>query len=329
MLIILEGPDCTAKSTLADRIAEVVKRAEPDADVTLFHRGPPSAHPLDEYVAPLLDYRPGTGRHVVCDRWHVGESVYPGLLNRHTDMTEDVRLYVEMFLRSRGALLVLCRAPDDFITECGVARGEPELIVETLIAAARLFDAYGARTALPLVVVDAVNDVLDAPDDDLSIAEKIVALANDEDWRTEYLNRFTTYVGPPRPHMLLLGDRRGPASTELTHYGQWPAFAPRPSTSGSWLLTTLQVRELTVPIDSLVLSNVGIANACDVDDPRELWDALGQPETVALGVNAHRALRNARVVYRRVPHPQWARRFKFNDRRGYLDALMRGATIHM
>lgn len=326
MLIVIEGPDCTAKSTLAERIVEVIKRAEPDADVTLFHRGPPSAHPLDEYVAPLLDYRPGTGRHVVCDRWHVGETIYPALYGRWTDMTEDVKLYVELFLRSRGALVVLCHAPDEFIVECGIARGESEHTVAALVAASRQFVRYFGQTTLPTVPVNALDDILDAPDDDLSIAEKIVALANDEDWFTEHLNPFTTYVGPPRPLLLLLGDRRGPASTELTHYGQWPAFVPRGSTSGSWLFTTLQARLLTVPADGVLLGNVGLANACDVDDPRELWVALDRPEVVALGVNAHRALRSARVPYRRVPHPQYYRRFHHHQRREYLDQLVDRAT---
>lgn len=320
-MIVIEGPDCTAKSTLADRITEVIKRAEPNADVTLFHRGPPSAHPLDEYVAPLLDYRPRTGRHVVCDRWHVGETIYPALFDRWTDMTEDVRWYVELFLRSRGALLVLCRAPDAFLVECGVARDEPSRTVETLVAAAHGFNAYAARTALPLVVVDAIDDVLDAPDDDLTVAERIVALANDEDWFTEHLNPFTTYVGPPRPHLLLLGDRRGPASTELTHYGQWPAFVPRASTSGAWLLSTLLIEELSVPTHGLLTGNVGIANACDVDDPAALWRALDEPEVVALGVNAHRALRRSHVPYRRVAHPQYYRRFRHNDRRAYFSQI--------
>lgn len=325
MLIILEGPDCAGKTTFAERIAAAIRHSEPDSDVTLFHRGPPQVHPLDEYVAPLLDYRPETGRHVVCDRWHVGETVYPALFDRHTDMTEDVLLYVEKFLQSRGALLVLCVAEPARLVDCALAR-DNQRDARTVTSALVSFNRYAtSRTQLPVLTVD-VSDP-DGPDVE-SAVDHVVALANDNDWHTDHLNPFTTYVGPGQPSLLLFGDRRGPVSTELTHYGQWPAFVPRSSTSGAWLFTTLLVETLRVPAHRLLLNQVGVANACDVDDPYALWSALGKPETVALGVNAHRELRAAGVEYRRVSHPQYYRRFRHNERRAYFDALFNSQEIN-
>lgn len=328
MLIILEGPDCAGKTTFAERITAAIKHAEPDGDVTLFHRGPPQVHPLDEYVTPLLDYRPGIGRHVVCDRWHVGELIYPQLVERHTDMTTDVELYVEKFLQSRGALLVYCDATDDHLNACYDARTATTTATafdRVATAARTLYRRYvTSRTQLPTLTVDVSNPerVTDAD------VEHVLALANDDDWHAEDLNPFTTYVGPSRPSLLLFGDRRGPASVDLSHYAQWPAFVPRPSTSGSWLFTTMTIEQLRVPAHRLLLNQIGIANACDVDDPFELWTTLGKPETVALGINAHRALRTAGVDYRRVPHPQYYRRFKHNDRRQYFDALFTNQEIN-
>lgn len=317
MLIILEGPDCAGKTTFAERIVNAIKRAEPDSDVTLFHRGPPQVHPLDEYVAPLLDYRPATNRHVVCDRWHVGETIYPALFDRRTDMTEDVLLYVEKFLRSRGALLVLCVAEPARLVDCALARDD-QRDARTVTSALDSFNRYAtSRTQLPTLTLD-VSDPDRVTDADVA---DVVDYAIDEEYLAEPLNPFTTYVGPHRPQLLLFGDRRGPASVDLSHYAQWPAFVPRPSTSGSWLFTTLLLDELRVPSHRLLLNQVGIANACDVDDPYELWSTLGKPEAVALGINAHRALRAAHVEYRRVPHPQYYRRFKHTHRSEYFDAL--------
>jgi hypothetical protein len=318
MLIILEGPDCAGKTTFAERLAVAIQHAEPDSDVTLFHRGPPQVHPLDEYVAPLLDYRPGTNRHVVCDRWHVGESIYPALFDRHTDMTADVELYVELFLRSRGALLVYCDATDEHLTACGVARGANATAFDAIATdAARLYRRYVTRTLLPSLTVN-VSDPTRVGDADVA---DVVDFAIDEEYLAEPLNPFTTYIGPHRPQLLLFGDRRGPASVDLSHYAQWPAFVPRPSTSGCWLLTTLLIDELRVPSHRLLLNQVGIANACDVDDPFELWSTLGKPETIALGTHAHRMLDDLGVAHRHIAHPQYYRRFKHNDRRDYFNAV--------
>jgi hypothetical protein len=319
LLIILEGADCAGKSTLAGRLLTAIRHAEPNADVRYLHSGPPVEHPLTEYVEPLLDYRPGTDVHYVLDRWHVGESVYPQVLGRDTDMTEDVRLYVELFLRSRGALLVYCTADRRLLEACGRARGDADDEVRRVVATRDAFDRVVTRSLLPNLAVDvsdpdrsnyhdAVENVLDA------------AEWHDRDARP--LSPYVTYVGPPRPSLLLVGDRRGTPSHDVREFGSWPAFSPVPGTSGSYLLTTLVMDELTVPTHGLTLRDVGVVNACDVDDVGNLWRTLGRPDAVGLGVNARRELRSAHVQHRSATHPQYQRRFRHHDRRAYLETLL-------
>lgn len=317
MLIILDGPDCAGKSSFAARLADALRHAEPDAKVTLLHRGPPDGrHALDEYVTPLLDYRPERDEHVICDRWHLGEWVYPRVLDRPSTLDAAVFAYVELFLRSRGAFQVICTAPSQYLHDCGVARGDDRTELDRIDETSVQFAAAATRTALPTVHLDVTSG---ATDDQL---DRVIGYANDEAWHAEPLSNLVTYVGAARPTRLLLGDRRGPATTPLESHGSWPAFVPRASTSGYYLLRTLTSEPLRVRTHGTLLATVGVANACDVDDPRQLWETLGQPLVTALGVNAQRALRRAHVPHSEAVHPQYQRRFLHHAHDAYLDQLL-------
>lgn len=317
-LIIIEGADCAGKTTLAGNVVDVLRATYPDDHVTYLHAGVPQEPPLDEYVEPLLDYRPGTGRHVVCDRWHVGESVYPAVLGRPTQLTPSVRWYVEAFLRSRGALLVYCKATAGHLVECGVARDDPADEVDRVPATVREFDRAVASSSLPVNVFDVTRPV---PDYQRQVALEVVARSTFHASRAEVVNPFVTYVGPSRPALLLVGDRRG-IDGEPSDWGLWPAFAPRPATSGDYLLTTLTSTELRVADHGLTVGDVGLVNANDVDDVRACWDAVGRPPVVVLGRQAERTLRALDVPHRAAAHPQYARRFHYHRRERYLAQLL-------
>lgn len=316
-LVILEGLDCAGKTTLAGRIIDRLRTEEPDAAVGYRHAGPPEHHPLDEYVEPLLSYRPGTGQHVVCDRWHLGESVYPTLLGRHTDLTEDVRAYVELFLRARGAILVYCEASYDYLRDCGVSRGDAQDELARIFDTQQLFRRRLTESNVPVMIVGATAD----EDVELAVSQ-VLSVARQREQSALPVAPFTTYVGDPRPLLLLVGDRRGTPTHDLDEFDDWPAFVPYASTSGSYLLTTLTSTQLRVPEHGVQLRDVALVNANDVDDVRDVWDAVGRPLVAGLGVNAGAALRRANVPYRSVPHPQYWRRFRHNDRVEYLDRLL-------
>jgi len=319
LLIILEGPDCSGKSTLAGRLVAALRHAEPDADVRYLHSGPPDGHPLEEYVEPLLDYRPGTGVHYVCDRWHVGESVYPQVRDRPTALTSAVRTYVELFLQSRGAVLVYCKASYDYLRGCGLTRGDAADELRRIHDTQLSFDHHVVSSLVPKMIVDATDEF--APNHEHTV-DQVLTVAADCDRAARPLVPFVTYVGPPRPSLLLVGDRRGTPRHDFTEFGRWPAFAPMPSTSGAYLMTTLTSEALRVPTHGVQLHDVGLVNACDVDDVGACWETLGRPTTVGLGVNARRALRTAHVPHRSAVHPQYQRRFLHHSRTTYLRQLL-------
>lgn len=299
MLIILEGPDGAGKSTLAAAIVEHLEARDSESVIELLHRGAPapSAHPLDEYVAPLLDYRPRTRRHVICDRWHLGEYVYPRVLGRETKMDDAVFSYVEAFLASRGALVVRVEPSDDTIAANLTARVESggKLGITPPLAAIR--HLYGETYRRSWTVSYRLTCAFDPH----KVARTVTALAETESHRAAGVNDFVTYVGPPTATRLLVGDVRG---TEVVSGDNRAAFMPYPSTSGHYLFRALALILYGVAPD------FGLVNVNDADDIGAVIRHLGpDASVVALGNRAHETLRRLNVPHGVVPHPQWWRRF--------------------
>lgn len=311
MLIIIEGPDCARKSTLANLLAEQIRIRTRSPHVAVLHRGPPTAHPLDEYVTPLLGYRHSQDRHLVCDRWHLGELVYPAIFNRPTRCDDAVFRYVELFLQSRGAYLVVVTPEVDELRDCLVRRGDDPGELARVEAVREGFISVATRTALPMTWLK--DETLTG-----DVVWWIIDEASAAATRATPLDNYVTYVGPRWPQRLLVGDVRktGTEPGDLR-----PAFMPYPATSGHYLLRAL---------GNVAPDAVGLVNGCDVDDVAVLWDALHKPQIVTLGRNAQRATRRQldryhwagpTVIPIEVPHPQWQRRFNYHNLDDYRVAM--------
>lgn len=293
MLIIVEGPDGAGKTTFVERLRDRIEHRHcAPGTVDTLHARLPKSHPLDEYERPLLGYRQWFGRHIICDRWHWGESVYPHVLRRPTQYDLPVRRHVELFLRSCGAVVAYLTTPWEMASARVAVRGDDYVHPSQLRWLKYEYDNVARRTLLPVCKVPSNFHA-----DDL---DAVIDTARHYERHTQRLRAFTTYVGSADPEVLLLGDvrhefrrgrRPGPGFNE-----HWPAFGPLPATSGYYLLKHLRtVRKL------------GLANACDVDDWHELWQALNKPPIVTLGVEATR--RVDRIDFGSAPHPQYMRRF--------------------
>lgn len=314
MLLLLEGPDGAGKSTLAQRLASAIDgRRPPDTSLLVRHKGPPLDHPLIEYVEPLLSYVPDGTQHVICDRWHVGESVYPSVFNRSTQLDYPVRAWIELFLASRGALLVYVRRDVDILEDVARRRGDDPTAVAQLRPALNAFDREVNRSLLPAIMVGETIS-----DEDLS---ELLYAARQRQAAVAHLVDAVTYVGGPQPRLLLVGDQRG-ASRYPEEYGRWPAFAPFPATSGHYLLRALTIEALSVRANGLTLGDVALVNANDVDNVQSIWLNVGQPPVVALGENAARQLTKINLPHRRVPHPQYWRRFHHHSSHAYRAQLI-------
>lgn len=123
MLFVVEGVDRTGKSTLCDRLEERCRHPDdvfmPGHSVERLHFSAPQKDALEEYLAPIADYRPGANEDVVVDRHYLGELVWPEIFGREPRMTRLECSCIESFLKLRGALCVWAwRDPIDLEEAC-------------------------------------------------------------------------------------------------------------------------------------------------------------------------------------------------------------------
>jgi len=284
MLIVLEGPDGSGKTTAVRKLTQ--RGALRGA--TVLHFGPIEKDPLEEYELALQWYRPGTRQHVICDRLHLGERVYGPLLRGESKLDDARLLHIHLFLQSRGAVVIIMRERLDVIRFRLETRGDD------LIKQKNLADIIADYRLLALT---GWSDHQSTP---LDLAD-VYDFARYRDKMCAPLVDFPTYVGGFRPSALLLGDtRNSPAEYES-------AFVPFNATSGHFLLEAL------TPSFG---QRIGIANACE-ENVEQLWKILECPPVVCLGRNAQRVAKLNNVPHSTVPHPQYVRRFHHKMKRRY------------
>jgi len=312
MLVIVEGVDGVGKSTFVEQLTHLITSIEHHDDVEKLKAGPPDPELdiLEEYELAIQGYRPGQHTHVVCDRWHVGELIYGPIL-RGTSRLDLARLtHLEMFLRSRGALVVHLTAPPLEIIERRKRRGEMDLLADDQVELVLheymdvLWDT-ATRTRIGYWGQNTQEDV--------KLLREMMSYAWDLDLAARPLEEFPTYIGPPKPEYLLLGEQRNTRPDD-----RWEAaFVPVPTgNSGHYLLSNLPP-ELRV--------KAGIANALE-EDLTGLLAALDYPNVVALGKEAHNAVSEISWKHGTVPHPQYWRRF-YHDHKVVYRRILREAAL--
>ena len=303
MLVIVEGPDGAGKSTLVEKLRAVIHQRYPGEKVEVLRKRPPAkgSHPLDEYETPLLSYRPRQGHHIICDRWSWGEWVYPDVLGRKTLADRASWYHIELFLQARGAVIVYMNEPVDVLQRRVIARGDDLVKPFQLEKISQRYDFTAQTSLLPQWAITPHSG-------------RIVSWAESAEREHVGHNSYVTYVGQRFPNTVLLGDVR-----HNTFEGDLrPAFMPYRGTSGHYLLTHLRREQL---------NDVGILNACDVDDVNWFTDQHTTHDVsyVALGQNAHKKMRNLGKDQPGVPHPALIRRFHHAAGQQYAEVIQRVA----
>lgn len=319
MLCVLEGVDLGGKSTLTAALAR-----EFGANRTVIWRQgppPPGEDLVERYERPLLE--PNVVQRclsssvlTILDRWEAGELVYGPLLRGRSRLSRGQALHVELVLRSLGAVRALVQPPHvDTVLQRYDERGDGLIKREWITPIHEFYEGHAQRHHWHRARATAEPDPLDTrpwltmlPGDLLELARDAAMLARD-------LLPFPGYAGYRFPGVLLVGERRGDGPGAIAAPWTNKAFTPLGTLGCShWLLDALDRGHLT---------GIGLVNAHEPGiDLVKLWHVLGEPRIVALGNRASFALSSLSLDHGKVPHPQWARRFKHNDHGWYSSRLV-------
>lgn len=142
MITIIEGVDGTGKTTFAKRLAEERGAMYLHADKPL------TGSWFTEYIEPL------SRKNVICDRWHVGEVVWPTVFQRPSLFNSSTFDECNQYLARIGAeLIVLTRSDDEIVAELE-SRGESDQIRQVLEAKALFVHAYNKVRYIPKRIID-------------------------------------------------------------------------------------------------------------------------------------------------------------------------------
>lgn len=313
MLIILEGADAVGKTHLARalRDAAITRGIRKHVDLKA---GPPAPGrtAIQLYEHDLLVHRdaimdPDT--LVIADRWHLGELVYGPLLRGGTLLDLNELEHIELMLDAVGALRYLVTVENiaDLETRFWARGGDPLVTLAQTTEINRWYVYWKrgqANTERWRILHSPVND---------ATAGMILKIANMRSTLVSKLVKHPTYVGPPLPRALFVGD-----VPNGWQHGDRPvlAFVPEDGNSAAYLLSAMRHGNIT---------GVGLVNSADAD-LGPLWVDLGTPHVLALGKRAAARLLRASVPYDLTNHPQWQRRFKHHELEQYASVLARHAT---
>ena len=120
MIVVLEGPDCAGKTTLAQRLAESRR-----ASVIVTNGPPPDGVALlDHYSSQITRAIASPNRLTVFDRLHAGELIYGPLFRGQSGLSADDVKLLEQQLDTAGAIKLHIDCSDDTLRARFESRGD-------------------------------------------------------------------------------------------------------------------------------------------------------------------------------------------------------------
>lgn len=147
-VLIVEGADATGKTTFCREYAAA-------HNARYLHAEAPTTNDwIDEYVHPISFDRP-----IVCDRWHMGEIIWPTIFERRSLFAtfDEYEHCTRMLLGLGASIIVVTRNHDDIVATLK-ERGEQDTIREVL-AADEMFRALAADTSSARIPVIDIDDL--------------------------------------------------------------------------------------------------------------------------------------------------------------------------
>ena len=304
MFIAIEGADGAGKSSLIAAIKAQLLAKQPDLVIIDHHKGRPPEETreclLYEYATSLENTDLCASVHVA-DRWHWGERTYAPTKRPHTN-TDGYGLlgksgwrWVELFMQSRGMAQFMLFQKLDVIRERVAARGDDYIEMSEL---EEIYNAY-IETSQVAILAETIMPGKTSFESLPYFASHVIDVANAVAARAKWLREYPSYIGPSRPHILLVGDDND--NSEFANSSNLP-FMPVPGSYSEFLFEAFP--------DNL-WKHVGIISTrlISSDELANLHAKLGRPTIVALGAGAERFILKTTVHvddYVTIRHPRAA-----------------------
>ncbi len=278
MLILLEGVDCSGKTTIGEELAKNLGSTTVWID---FHDT--TGISLRQHYEALQGYSPASGRSIICDRYHWSEEIYGPLYRGKSLLNSPAGLwFLDAYIQSRGGVMVLVETDARTHLDRLEARGEDFLQMDDVHHVFAEYRRLERESHCgPIRVPSPANG---------EIIEALLKLGEVSADEAAPIYQFPEYVGPIRPELLLVGD---------------VSQLPEEDTDTAYLIESVVLKQSDPSAVGLVPNVRGI---------KLLHERLYEPPTVALGRDANTLLRVANVEHGTVPHPEWWRTTKPTDR---------------
>ena len=322
-LIMLEGADAVGKTTLANKIRDIVgERA------VIRHLGKPDPGQAWTRDAGALirniEEAYQDGKIVIMDRHWLGESIY-GALYRNGGEYPHAARYMDMLMNRFRAIRVVCAPPVDVVVEnhkkmLEQREEEYKTGMEKVAAAyLQLWEGAHVDSSLPMTtyikqvtMTGGVNmkagwlhyDFSKMDVDDFAhyvLKELLLEQYLVKDWQEDIEGARFTGTSSKRS-VLLVGDKVN-TPEEAPNY---PFFANH----GSSKYLAEVLHKLCIDSNRLCIANINDPNGPDTVE--QLADECGR--VIVLGRLAERAMQHSGIEFDvQVRHPQHARRFSHHD----------------
>ena len=286
MLIIIEGCDGAGKSSLVQALHAAIA-AEELGPCAIKHFGPPTSWAVSEYELPLHDYAAGSGSHLICDRYHLGEYVYGPIYRGRSELEGAGGAHVRAALARRGAFIVYLLPPRAQLQAAVAERGDGYIDQRDINEIATRYARLSEAETLPHMVFRRYwlqSDVA-----------TILFRAARAEAAVRHVAEFSSLVGEPYPDVLFVGERRSSRAGDHIE-----AFVPWPDSPSSLLMEAIAL---------LGWTSWAAINALE-DDVALAVDRLRPRAVIALGEVAAKSCELAGIEHARIVHPGYARRWK-------------------
>jgi thymidylate kinase len=290
MLIIIEGVDCSGKTTLARRI-------EKELGYKYHHFSTPKTdNPVKEYSDFLLDLPVPT----VTDRFYLGERVYGPILRGTSKITDLEWVTLERLCRLRAAVLIFMTTPLE------VCQARFDHIGLTIEQNALAYDKFKEVVKHSSLTMRTYSAIMEESTDVLMTWIKgwYKTIIQTAQQATQFHNGIGTITGDK---LIFVGE----AVNEKSNGLNVPFCRGHAS---EYLLKVMQ--EAEVPEERVYVCNADkltLQEAEFIDTTRSSW--------LALGKKADAKLTELGIFHHTVNHPQYESRFHHNHSSSYVEKI--------